>query len=200
MITDTLKSSSVHMSRLIALACFTVLLLSSPAHARKVAGVELESSLAVGSEELILNGAGLRKRLFIKLYVGSLYLGSHSNDAAGVIAADESMAIRLNILSDLLTRDKMLKALKSGFNKSTGGNTGPVQPQIDQMIELMTDKIRPGDSYTFAFEPAVGTRMSRNGEELGLIEGLEFKQALFGIWLSDKPVQANLKSAMLKGG
>ena len=103
-------------------------------------------------------------------------------------------------MSDLLTRDKMLKALKSGFNKSTGGNTGPVQPQIDQMIELMTDKIRPGDSYTFAFEPAVGTRMSRNGEELGLIEGLEFKQALFGIWLSDKPVQANLKSAMLKGG
>ncbi len=200
MIANNLKNTSITISKQIALVCFALLLISSPAHARKVAGVELENKLAVGGEELVLNGAGLRKRLFIKLYVGSLYLGAPSSDAAGIVAADESMAIRLNILSDLLTRDKMLKALKSGFNKSTGGNTDPVQPQIDQLIGLMTEKIRPGDSYTFAYEPNVGTRIFRNGEESGLIEGLDFKQALFGIWLSDTPVQANLKSAMLKGG
>lgn len=199
MMSSMLKSTRISVSTLIALACFTLTLVASPVHARKVAGVELEGSLVVGDEELVLNGAGLRKKLFIKLYVGSLYLGAPSNDAVGVVAAEESMAIRLNVLSDLLTRDKMLKALKDGFSKSTGGNTDPVQPQIDQMIGLMTEKIRPGDSYTFAYEASVGTHMFRNGEELALIEGLEFKQALFGIWLSEKPAQASLKSAMLKG-
>lgn len=199
MIERMLKNTGITATTLIALVLFTLTLASSPVHARKVAGVELEGSIAVADEELVLNGAGIRKKLFIKLYVGSLYLGAPSADAAGVVAADESMAIRLNVLSDLLTRDKMLKALKDGFNNSTGGNTEPVQPQIDQMIGLMTEKIRPGDSYTFAYEAGAGTHMFRNGEELALIDGLDFKQALFGIWLSDKPAQASLKSAMLKG-
>jgi len=192
-----MKSRRLSVSSLVILACLTLAVATSPAQARKVAGVELEETLTVGDESLMLNGAGLRKRLFIKLYVGSLYLASPSTDAVGIVAAEESMAIRLNVLSDLLTRDKMLKALNKGFSSSTGGNTAPIQAQIDQMIGLMTEKIRPGDSYTFAYEARVGTRMYRNGEELATIEGLDFKQGLFGIWLSDKPAQASLKKAML---
>jgi len=30
-----------------------------------------------------------------------------------------------------------------------------------------------------------------------LVQGLDFKKALFGIWLSDNPVQENLKNDML---
>ncbi len=190
---DRLSITSLITATFVALA-----LVSGSAQARKVSGVELEDTIVVGDESLILNGAGLRKRLFIKLYVGSLYLAAPSSDAVGIVGAEQSMAIRLNIISDLLTRPKMLSALKEGFSKSTGGKTQPIQPQIDQMIGMMDAKIKFGDSYTFAYEARVGTRMYRNGEELGLIEGLEFKQALFGIWLSERPVQSNLKKGMLK--
>ncbi len=72
-----------------------------------------------------------------------------------------------------------------------------VQAEIDQMIALMQEKIQPGDSYSLAYEPSIGTRVMRNDEELSIVPGLDFKQALFGIWLSDKPAQASLKKAML---
>jgi len=179
------------------LLALTLALCSAPAFGKKVAGVELADSISIGSNELSLNGAGIRKKLFIKLYVGSLYLAESGNDGNTIITADKPMALRLNILSDLLTQKKMVKALKDGFNNSTNGNTAPIQAEIDQMIALMQEKIRPGDSYTLAYEPGIGTRVSRNDEEMSVIAGLAFKQALFGIWLSDKPAQASLKKAML---
>ncbi|MGQ7844800.1 chalcone isomerase family protein [Granulosicoccus sp. 3-233] len=178
---------------LLLLACLTHL----PAQAAKVAGVSLDDTLTVGKQTTTYHGAGVRKKLFIKLYVGSLYLASPTADAASIVAADEAMAIRLDVLSDLLTRKKLVKALDEGFAKSTGGNTQAIQPQIDQMLSFMQDKISPGSRYTLAYEPGVGTHISRNGESLTVIEGLPFKQALFGIWLSDQPAQDSLKAAML---
>ena len=177
----------------------TLALLAGPLQAAKVGGITLDESITVGSTDTLYNGAGLRKKLFIKLYVGSLYLTTPSSDANAIINADEAMAIRLNILSDLLTRDKLLSALKEGFDKATDGNTAPIQPQIDQMIALMQDKVSPGDTLTLAYEPGVGTHVMRDGNALSVIEGLPFKAALFGIWLSDKPAQKSLKSDMLGG-
>ncbi len=185
------------MNAATAVLAVALLLIGGHATAAKVAGVELDPAMSVGEQELVLNGAGIRKKLFIKLYVGSLYAVEKSRDATALVDADEAMAIRLNVLSDLLTRDKMVKALKEGFSKSTGGNTEPVQGGIDQMMGLMQDKIRPGNSITLAYEPGVGTHVMRDGEAMSVIPGLAFKQALFGIWLSDSPAQVSLKKAML---
>jgi hypothetical protein len=185
----------------VSLTCLFLLagLHAGSASAVTVAGVDLDDSIAVGGSEVRYNGAGLRKKLFIKLYVGSLYLANPSSDAQSIIDADEAMAVRLNILSDLLTRDKMVEAMEEGFNNATDGDTSAIQPQIDQMLSVMQDKIRPGDSYTLAYEPGVGTHVIRNGETLTTIEGLPFKQALFGIWLSARPAQQSLKTEMLGG-
>ncbi len=171
----------------------------APASAKKVAGIDVPESLTVGEHELVLNGAGLRKKAFFKLYAGGLYLGAKASDSQAVIDADEPMAISLHIRSKLLTKGKMVKALKEGFTKATGGNTAPIQPQIDQLISLMQDKIVPKDVYTLAYQPGTGTQLIKNGTEVGVVEGLPFKQALFGIWLSDKPAQTTLKKAMLGG-
>jgi hypothetical protein len=37
----------------------------------------------------------------------------------------------------------------------------------------------------------------KNGKMLGTIEGLEFKKALFGIWLGNNPADKDLKAGML---
>ena len=39
--------------------------------------------------------------------------------------------------------------------------------------------------------------MYKNGNKKGSIAGLEFKKALFGIWLGDKPADDDLKTGML---
>jgi len=182
---------------LVTILFSTIALVSSPTLAKNVSGVELPDAMEVGGQSLVLNGAGKRSKAILKLYIGALYLKEASTDASSIVAADEPMAIQLNITSRLLSKKKMKAALIEGFNKSTGGNTAPIQEGIDQLLALMDDKISKRDIYLLAYDPANGTTVSKNGAVVGTVAGLELKQALFGIWLSDQPVQSKLKKAML---
>jgi hypothetical protein len=186
------------MSKFVAISAlvFSALMFAGSAQAAKVAGVTLDDSMTVGEQSLALSGAGIRKKLFIKLYVGSLYT-VESGSAEDIVAGDAPMAIRLNLISNLLTRKKMVTALMDGFNKSTGGDLAPVQAQIDQLVSVLPEKFESGTQMTLAYEPGVGTHLMDGDDSISVIEGLDFKQALFGIWLSDKPAQASLKKAML---
>ena len=108
-------SRSTKLLSFSALLFSALMFIASSANAAKVAGVTLAETLTVADQSLNLNGAGIRKKLFIKLYVGSLYTASGSGAASDIVNADEAMAIRLNMLSDLLTRKKMVDALNDGF-------------------------------------------------------------------------------------
>lgn len=168
------------------------------AQSRTIRGVEVPASLTVETTTLNLSGAGVRSRFFFKLYVGALYLAEAGDSAQAIVTADAPMAITLDILSGKVTRERLIDTLKDGFRQSTSNNTAPVQTGIDTLVALMQqEKIVPGDHFGLRYVPGRGTGVSKNDEELAVIEGLPFKQALFGIWLGDKPAQASLKKDML---
>lgn len=163
-----------------------------------IGGVKIEETLTKGNTTLVLQGAGLRKRLFLKLYAAGPYVPEGSpTQPSWLVDSDEPIAITLDIVSDLVTRDKMVEALNDGFSASTGGNTSPVSSEIAALESAMGGAMAAGSSMSFFYEPAVGTHVSRDGESVAIIEGLAFKRALFGIWLSDKPVATKLKAALL---
>lgn len=93
------------MTRLAALAI--VLFASAPAGALEVSGVQVPETLSAGGQELKLNGAGLRKKFIVKVYVGALYLAEPSRDAEAVVAADAPKAVRMTFLRDV-TRSQMM--------------------------------------------------------------------------------------------
>jgi hypothetical protein len=158
-----------------------------PAEARRVAGVDVPETLESGGVTLVLNGAGIRTRLFFDVYVAGLFLKQGSADAAAIIESDEPMAIKLWIVTGLISNDRMQKSIEEGFQKSTDGNTGPIRDEIDD-----------GDVFELAYLPGRGLKVSKNGVHTATIEcGLSFKRALFGIWLSERPVQTSLKHSML---
>ncbi len=171
--------------------------LLAPAGAATVEGVELPETLAADSAELKLNGAGVRSKWFMDLYVGGLYVPQTTDDAQQIIVANEPQAITLHIISGLITSDKMTSATLEGFESATDGNTAPIQPQIDAFMEVFKEEIKEGDVFELVYVPDTGVRVLKNGEERGVIEGMDFKKALFGIWLSDQPAQEDLKQAML---
>src|ERR1039457_7580380 len=57
------------------------LFLSWNASALEVAGVNLADSVHLGNRDLLLNGAGVRTKLFFKIYVAALYLGEKTHVA-----------------------------------------------------------------------------------------------------------------------
>ena len=173
------------------------LLLIPAAQATTIGGVNLSDSVTVDNHELRLNGAGIRKKFFLKLYVASLYLGQASHDAREIVSADSPMAIQLDITSGMITPKRMEKATIEGFSAATGGKLEPIAERIDQFLDVFRAGVEAGDRFLLAYLPGTGVVVSKNGKTQTTIEGLDFKKALFGIWLSEKPVQKDLKKAML---
>jgi hypothetical protein len=180
---------------LASIACATAL----PVQAREIAGVEIPDTLQTGDKTLRLNGAGVRSKLFIDLYVGALYLMASNRDAAAVVAADEPMAIRLHIVSRLITSEKMEKATREGFDNATDGDTADITEQIEAFIGVFREPIHENDIYDLIYTPEHFVEVYRNGELAATLNDLPFKRAMFGIWLSAHPAQKSLKKKMLGG-
>ena len=160
--------------------------------------VTVPGKLKVGDAELVLNGAGIRKKAFFKLYVAGLYAAKKTTNAKELVAADAPVAVRLQITSSMVSSDNMSEAIVEGFGKSTGGNTASLQKRIDTLITAFKkEAITEGNVFELKYVPKKGVETYKNGKLLTTIEGLDFKKALFGIWLSDNPVDADLKKGLM---
>ncbi len=161
-------------------------------------GVTLPAELTFSEQSLELNGGGIRKKYFFSLYTAGLYLSQKSKDASSIMGADETMAIRLEITSSMINSGNMSEAITEGFENSTGGNTGPVQDRVDELLKAFSsESIEIGDVFDIVYIPGTGSQTYKNGSLKSTINGLDFKKALFGVWLSDKPASTDLKKGML---
>lgn len=180
-------------------AMMATLLIANAAQALEIGGIDMPDNLdAPRTEKLHLNGAGIREKFFIDLYVGGLYLQHKESDAAVILAAEEPMAIRLHIVSDLITSEKMISATEEGFEKSTHGNVAPIKDRIERLLSSFQQPIKSGDIFDFVYTPDKGLNIIKNGTLTDTISGDDnFKAAFFGIWISDKPAQKSLRKEML---
>jgi hypothetical protein len=162
---------------------------------------DLPKSLDFDGNTLEFNGKGVRKKWMMNIYEAGLYLaGGKSSDGAAIVAADAPMAIRLDMVSGLITSDKMEDALMEGLDNSTGGNIGPLQSYVEEFIAVFREEIKEGDVFDLAYIPGKGLDIFKNGAFRSTVDGgMPFKQAIFGIWLGDKPADKNLKKGMLGG-
>ncbi len=184
------------MKRLSFVILLILLCAVSEASAADIGGVNLPDSLMAGTDKLTLNGAGLRKKFVVKVYAGGLYLLQKSNDAAKIIAADEPMTIRLHFIHDSVSADKLISAWNDGF-ANAGGNTAALKSKIDRFNAFFKQEAKKGDIYDLMYIPGQGVSVSMNAKAVGTVDGLDFKKALFGIWLSEKPADKDLKNGML---
>lgn len=181
------------------LALVLTLAIAIPTQAQlTINGVKLPATIKAGDNTATLNGGGIRKKLFFKLYVGGLYLQNKSSDAKAIINADEAMAVKLQITSGMISSENMSEAITEGFEKSTGGNMKPLQAKIDEFVNTFKkSEIVEGNVFDIVYVPGKGVESYKNGALQGTIDGMDFKKALFAIWLGDEPADDDLKEAML---
>ena len=177
-----------------------LLLILASAHAAdtRVAGISLPATarLAPGTE-LVLNGAGIRKKLFIKVYVGALYLEHKSGDADSIINSGQSSRVLMHFIYDGVSRKKITDAWSSGFEKNnTAAELQKLKSRIEKFNSLFTDTSK-GDVILLDYIPGKGTLVSINDSRRGSIEGEDFNKALMKIWLGKHPVTTSLKDALL---
>lgn len=175
----------------------TLVMVSFTQAQTKVSDVTLPNTETFGNYELVLNGTGVREKLWIDLYAAGLYLEEKSSNAQAILKADKPMSVKLHIVSKLISSKKMISAIEDGFEESTNDNVAPYRDRIDEFIAFFKEEIQKGDIYDITYQPGKGVVSYKNGEEKGTVKGKDFKQALFGIWLSNRPADDDLKEGLL---
>jgi hypothetical protein len=164
----------------------------------EVNGVTVPRKIEVQNKTMQLNGAGGRSKMWLEVYVQALYLSQLSQDPKFIIDSDTEMAIRIEITSSMVSSNKLTKAMNTGFEKSAGSNLEELRPRIEQFKTLLSDPITEKDVFVLWYNPFDQTvNVIKNEVVKGKITGFDFKKALFGIWLSDKPVDETLKKHLL---
>ena len=181
-------------------ALLAALLAAPGVHAAEVAGVRIEDKVKVGGSELVLNGAGLRSKLFVKVYVGALYVGQKANTTAAIIDQNGPRRMVLRLLREM-DADTLHGALDEGLrNNLSAAELADMKPQADQLAGIMKGigKVREGDSIAIDFGTD-GIVIALNGDAKGKVASGNFARALLKVWLGEKPADASLKKALLGG-
>ncbi|WP_413999377.1 chalcone isomerase family protein [Flavobacterium sp. W1B] len=164
----------------------------------EINGITVPRTINIQNKNLTLNGVGGRSKMWVEVYVQALYLSRLSEDPNYIVESDTEMAVRIHITSSLVSSGKLTRNFNIGFEKSAGTNLNSLRPKIEAFKKMLSDEIVKDDVYNLFYNPIdTSVWVYKNDILKGKIPGIDFKKALFGIWLSDKPVDETLKKNLL---
>lgn len=176
----------------------SLLLTALPAQAgTKIAGIELADSYQIGEHSLLLNGAGIRSKLFVKVYVGALYLGEPSSSSTAILATEGAKSMQMTVLYKAVEAEKITNGWNDGFEANLDDSELQTLKDRLRTFNALFPDLHKGDRVHMDYSPDTGTRVSVNDEQLGIIEGADFFVALLKVWIGDQPADKNLKKGLL---
>ncbi|WP_164513504.1 chalcone isomerase family protein [Thiosocius teredinicola] len=181
------------------LALLFVTLVPGVAQALELAGVDVPQTAQIrGAEQpLVLNGAGVRKKFFISVYVGALYLPQRQVGVGGLLTDPPANRVSMHFVYSEIEKRMLDDGWREGFEKNLSPQElAAVNERLTHFTELFED-LHEGDTIWLDYVPGRSTEVSINGVPRGEIEGADFNAALLSVWLGDEPVTDALKNAMV---
>ena len=170
------------------------------AQAADVAGVKIDDKTRVANAELTLNGAGLRKRAFFQVYAIGLYVPQKASSPQALLEQPGPKRVAIHMLRDV-GAEAFSEALAEGIRANhTEAEMKALEPRIKELTAIIAEvgQAKKGMAFALDWQPPAGTVMLVNGAARGKpITGDDFYRALLKIWIGDKPVQDDLKKALL---
>ena len=189
------------MKKIILLLAFLLSVSAFSQEDLDVDGIKIKKHIKVrdsgGKTKLVLNGYGIRDKMWINLYVQALYLTEKTDDPKKILESDETIATRLYVTSSLVTREKLIKAIEEGIEKSYQSELEPLRERMNKFMSFFESVTEKGYVEFVYSKEDVKTYVFINDKLTGEIEGLDFRKALFGIWLEDRCVDRTLKKRLL---
>ena len=183
--------------RLFSLAICFLLLSSGNLFAKTVYDINLSDTVTVAGDDLQLNGYGLRKKLFFKIYLGSLYTQQKATTTEQVLAMPGAKLIRMDFLYKKVEREKITQAFVEGFAKNSPQLVG--NPELDQFLHLFNADFFAGDQVDLELAADGTVSVRQNSELLGKIPSTHLAKAVLLIYLGNSPADTGLKKGMLGG-
>jgi hypothetical protein len=188
------------LNPIVRIVCCTVLLaalisLPSRAHSLTIENVTFADSITIGEKRVSLRGAALLRWLkLVKVYVAALYLPEQTKSSNAL--SDIPKRLEISYLVAIKGAEFGPAAQSILARNTSRAELAKLSSRLDRFNAAYRD-VKPGDRYALTYQPGKGTELSWNGEPLVTIGGADFAAAYFGIWLGSKPLDDNLKKALL---
>ena len=160
-----------------------------------VDGTAFSNTVTVKGIRLHLQGAALLRYLyFIEAYTGALYLPETADGSRALENIPRHLVLEYRVA---ISADDFAKATEKKIRDSVSDAVfQELLPKIAALNRLYQDVV-PKDRYALTYIPGTGTMLSLNGTLLGTIEGAEFSQAVFSIWIGENPIDKGFRDRLL---
>lgn len=183
----------------LTIAALVALMLFVPVQAREIQKVNVAESIELAGTTLNINGAGIRKKLWVKVYVGALYTATTATSAEAVYAQSGPNRVAMHILYKEISKKKLVAGWNDGFEDNLPeAELSALRERLNQFNALFTTVVK-GDTILLDYLPDTGTQVTINGTVQGSVPGKDFNTALLKVWLGKSPADSKLKKAMLAG-
>lgn len=169
-----------------------------PTYGGELADVSMPDTIKVADQTLVLNGMGLRKKAFIKVYVAGLYLPKKMSEAESILGADAARRMVMEFKFGV-SQKQMCGAWEEGLEANTPGAGPEVQQAFGTLCDWMAD-MEKGDQIVFTYLPGKGLQVAVKGEDKGALPaGKAAADAVFSTWLGPQPPSEDFKAGLLGG-
>jgi hypothetical protein len=183
-------------------ALLLTLALAAPALAQEVTEPKSGVKFAVKSGDMSLLGVGLRTKTMLKVKVYAVGFYVADSALAGPLAAFKGKTDSAPFYKDLVwgdfgkqivmkfTRGVSTDQIRGAFRETLEGTS-----KLDQFLGYFGET-KEGQEYVLTWKPGGILATKVAGVDKPEINDKTFAAAVFGIWLGEKPIQADVKKGL----
>lgn len=167
---------------------------------REVEGFRFDGAIRLGGADLVLNGVGVRRRFFIPVYVGALYVPRRSSDPEVLLNQRGPRRMSLRFVRDV-EAELFMNSLDAGMRKHyTALQLEAWKSQWQTLTSVIANVViaRRADHVTWDYTPETGARVMQNSVPIiPSMPGEDFYNAVLRVWLGPQPADADMKRGLL---
>ena len=155
-------------------------------------GVKIGDFTNVEGKNLVLNGYGFRKKFFVKVYLGALYLEKKSNSTEEILNM-ETKSIKMHFVYKKVEKDKLKEAFREGFEKN---GADLKSEEVNLFLNAFNFDVVSGEEVDIHFQGEDIKLLYKNSEIIK-ITSKNLSDSIIKIFIGDSPADSSLKKGML---
>ncbi|MGA1846102.1 chalcone isomerase family protein [Deferribacter abyssi] len=177
----------------ILIVLFSFLIVTTSLQAKNVSGISIQDTYDFGNKTLVLNGTGYRKKFFIKIYIGALYVEKKTSNFEEVLNQNPKV-IKMHFLYKKVKAGQMQKAFKEGFEKASPNLVN--SDSVAKFLNVFNFDVVRGDEIDLILDND-NVIVTHNNKKIAEIKSKELAEAILKIYIGERPADKNLKKGLL---
>ncbi|MGA1861278.1 chalcone isomerase family protein [Deferribacter thermophilus] len=181
------------MKKISLILALLLVLIIPTGYSKVIKGVNIPGNYQYFGKNLVLNGTGFRKKFFIKVYIGALYLEQKTNDEKIVISAPTKV-VKMHFLYKKVKSSQMKDTFKEGFEKINENLLK--ESAVQEFLNSVSFDVVKGDEVDLIIDKDMVTVL-KNGNKIGDFKSQALADALIKIYVGEEPADSGLKEGLL---